>query len=97
MVVVGEYKRNIVSGVESDRSKVKMMRGSDRATRPAHQGCRRHVTRPPHWRSRRYRVTAGQPTCAISPCDPARYAVCLGAWVRGGRIPPMWQVGARLL
>src|SRR6185312_16062535 len=35
--------------------------------RSAHHGCRRHVTPPPHGRSRRYRVTAGQPTCAISP------------------------------
>ena len=37
------------------------------AARPAHQGCRRHLTRPAHCRSRHYRVTAGQPACAISP------------------------------
>ena len=56
--------------------------------RPAHHGCRRHVTPPPHGRSRRYRVTAGRPTCAISPPRfvqrVARYAVPRGAGVSGG-------------
>src|SRR5271166_1675705 len=48
---------------------------------------------------RHYRVTAGQPTCAISPLRSgqrvARHAAPRGGGL--GRIPPMWQVGARLL
>ena len=71
-----------------------------RTARPAHHGCRRHVTPPPHGRSRRYRVTAGQPTCAISRPRSgqrvARYAVPRGVG-GSGRIPPMCQVGAGLV
>jgi hypothetical protein len=58
-----------------------------RATRPAHQGGSRHLTRPPHWRSRHYRVTAGRPACAISPLRSgqrvARHAAPrgVGVWV----------------
>jgi hypothetical protein len=66
-----------------------------RTARSAQQprGC--HLTRPPHCRSHQYRVTAGQPTCALSRLRfglrVARYPVPRGVAV-WGRIPAMREV-----